>query len=385
MCSTELFSRRNQVTRIETTDGPVIHKRFLNPVCAKTEADVYRRLEAAPIYHAQLLEAADDALLLQALPGENFSDLLERQEASGNCSLEPWARLFNWISDFCSLTGMTLTDCNLRNFLYDEESGLACGVDFEECCQGSASEALARLSAHILLHRPEETVFKRELVTMLCHASADAPQPEQIEAEVKVLRLRRSMRGNKGFSAAVLAGGQSSRMGRDKAALPFRGTTLLEYQVRKLCLLGIEDVMISGSSLPVSGARFVPDVYPGHGPLSGIHACLASAKHDSVLFLSVDTPLIPIKALLALLDAHTSEVTLLCHSGQTEPLLGVYDRTLADLCVPILQSDRTKVWRLLNQANVRRVMFEEDGAAFLNCNTPEDYDVIMKMEPPFEA
>ena len=49
------------------------------------------------------------------------------------------------------------------------------------------------------------------------------------------------------FSAAVLAGGFSSRMGRDKACLPFGGTTLLGFQVGKLRALGIEDIMISGS------------------------------------------------------------------------------------------------------------------------------------------
>lgn len=92
------------------------------------------------------------------------------------------------------------------------------------------------------------------------------------------------MEAQKQFSAAVLAGGYSSRMGRDKAALSFGGTTMLDQQVRKLRSVGIEDIMISGSELAVSGTRYVPDVFPHRGPLSGIHACLQAARGKSVLF-----------------------------------------------------------------------------------------------------
>ena len=87
---------------------------------------------------------------------------------------------------------------------------------------------------------------------------------------------------NARFSAAVLAGGLSSRMGRDKAALPFDGTTLLDFQVGKLRALGVKDIMISGSEQKIPGARPISDVYPRKGPLSGIHACLAAAKGSAV-------------------------------------------------------------------------------------------------------
>ena len=87
-----------------------------------------------------------------------------------------------------------------------------------------------------------------------------------------------------------------------KANLPFGSVTMLEYQIQKLRMLGIEDIIISGSGRELAGTRCVPDIYPHKGPLSGIHACLEAALHDSVLFLSVDTPLIPIETLQTLLD-----------------------------------------------------------------------------------
>ena len=116
-------------------------------------------------------------------------------------------------------------------------------------------------------------------------------------------------------SAAVLAGGYSSRMGQDKAALPVGEGTMLEHMVRKLKDLGLEDIMISGSDQTVDGARNVPDVYPHRGPLSGIHSCLREAKGDAVLFLSVDLPFFPAAALFFSIPSILNQVPLPIHSA----------------------------------------------------------------------
>lgn len=181
------------------------------------------------------------------------------------------------------------------------------------------------------------------------------------------------------FSAAVLAGGLSSRMGRDKAALPFGGTTLLDFQVNKLRALGIEDIMLSGSAQALPGTRSVPDVYPHKGPLGGIHACLAEARGSAVLFLGVDTPLIPLEALQALLSMHEGGVTLLRHGERMEPLMGVYDCTLAPLCEEILRTEHTGVWQLLNRTRGKTLPFDGDEALFLNGNTPEEYARLLQL------
>ena len=60
--------------------------------------------------------------------------------------------------------------------------------------------------------------------------------------------------------------------GHGKGPAPFRGTTMLEWQVRKLRTFGVEDIMVSGTTLPVAGTRYVEDVFPHRGPLSRIHA-----------------------------------------------------------------------------------------------------------------
>ena len=178
-------------------------------------------------------------------------------------------------------------------------------------------------------------------------------------------------------SGAVLAGGFSSRMGTDKAALPFGGMTLLEWQVQKLRALGIEDLMVSGSRLPIAGTRYVPDVYPHRGPLSGIHACLLAARNENVLVLGVDTPLVPISALRRLLEAHISGVTVLCSGGVVEPLIGIYPASLATEAETILRTEDTAVRRLIERAELNRLDFDGDERLLTNCNTPEEYGAII--------
>lgn len=180
----------------------------------------------------------------------------------------------------------------------------------------------------------------------------------------------------KEISAAVLAGGYSTRMGTDKATLPFGDGTLLSHQIQKLQSLGVDEVLISGTP------EGIPDVYPHRGPLSGIHACLLNAKHDAVLFLSVDAPLVPLETLCSLIEAHTGGITLLEHDGEIEPLMGIYDRALAETCETILKTEHTSARRLLDQAEARTVVYTGDPALLFNCNTPEAYQKLLNTNRP---
>ena len=122
-------------------------------------------------------------------------------------------------------------------------------------------------------------------------------------------------------SGVILAGGLSSRMGKNKAELKFHGVTLLEHQISKLRSLGIEDIVISGYERPIVGTRFVPDKYPLKGPLGGIHSGLCAAKNGSCLVTSVDTPLVPEKLLRELVSAHIAgghSMTVLSHRSLSD-------------------------------------------------------------------
>lgn len=180
----------------------------------------------------------------------------------------------------------------------------------------------------------------------------------------------------KRISAVILAGGYSSRMGKNKAELMLNGKSFLQHQVERFCHMGIEDIIIAGSLREMEGARTVPDIYPHRGPLSGIHAGLLAIRNPSAFVLAVDTPLVPETHLAALATLHSSGVTLTTVNGEQEPLIGIYDRTLALVCENLLRGTNTSMRKLLRKTKLTTLDYTGDPTLLLNCNTPEDYERI---------
>lgn len=135
----------------------------------------------------------------------------------------------------------------------------------------------------------------------------------------------------------VLAGGQSSRMRRDKALLPFARQPLIQHAISILRDAGV-NVSIAGARAPLAEfAPVVPDCRPGDGPLSGICAALAATPARYAVFLPVDLPLLP-ASLVAYLVHHAvvtaQAVTLPSLGGVAQTFPAVLDRKT----LPTLQS-----------------------------------------------
>jgi molybdopterin-guanine dinucleotide biosynthesis protein A len=140
----------------------------------------------------------------------------------------------------------------------------------------------------------------------------------------------------------VLAGGQSSRMGRDKALLEFAGRPLVAHAFDIFQEAGIA-AMIAGapSSARASLQAFAPiveDASLGRGPLSGICAALSTTSARYAVFLPVDLPLLPASLLVYLLRSARiagSAVTVCSVSGFTQTFPAVIDRA----ALPALQNE----------------------------------------------
>ncbi len=94
-------------------------------------------------------------------------------------------------------------------------------------------------------------------------------------------------------SGFVLAGGHSSRMGRDKALLELAGKPLVAHAVAKLRRLCAEVAILSNNEALTAFAPVVRDLHPDCGPMSGLEAALAHTAHDWSVILPVDVPLVP--------------------------------------------------------------------------------------------
>jgi molybdopterin-guanine dinucleotide biosynthesis protein A len=102
-------------------------------------------------------------------------------------------------------------------------------------------------------------------------------------------------------TAFVLAGGQSTRMGRDKALLPLGGRPLISHALSTLRAAGLS-ATIAGANCDLSGfAPVIDDSQPGLGPLAGVCAALAATAARFAVFLSIDSPFLPPSLLAYLL------------------------------------------------------------------------------------
>ncbi len=135
----------------------------------------------------------------------------------------------------------------------------------------------------------------------------------------------------------VLAGGQSSRMGSDKALLKLDGEALISRGLRKLRYVCPETAIAGGAAGLETFGRVISDLTPGCGPLGGIVSALEQSRFEWNLFLAVDLPLVPEGVLRALLAAAGgAEPVVLAQSGErVQPLCGVYSRR----ALPVLRAE----------------------------------------------
>lgn len=179
------------------------------------------------------------------------------------------------------------------------------------------------------------------------------------------------------LSAFVLAGGRSSRMGADKARLLFRGRTLLDRALELARELAASPRIVG--SRERYGDDAIEDVYPGQGPLAGIHAALRSSASEWNLVLAVDTPLLRAEFLrhLAARAEQEGAVVTVTRTGdrRLHPLCAVYRKSFAEAAETALRQKRNKIDALFR--DVTTIYVEPAAAGFdetmlVNLNTPED-------------
>ena len=180
----------------------------------------------------------------------------------------------------------------------------------------------------------------------------------------------------KGIPCVLFAGGKSSRMGEDKALLPFGGyTTLGEFQYRRLKKI-FSQVYISTKNpdkFPFE-ADFIVDESDVFAPTAGFVSICRQLNTKRFFVLGVDMPFVDEKIIFALIEADSNEVdaTLAEVDGEAESLCGIYDRSLQPHFEKMLQENRHKLRRLLAEINTKRVTFTQK-TAFLNLNRPFEY------------
>ncbi len=170
-------------------------------------------------------------------------------------------------------------------------------------------------------------------------------------------------------------------MGSDKSSAALGGMTLLQRAVRTLGSV-FDPVYISVRSLPGSvprGCLPLPDVWPGRGPMSGLHAALSTVPSGPVFLCAVDLPFITAGAALMLLER--SEGYDACvirrENGYLEPLFGVYSKACLPHIEELIGLGQYRMRSLLERCRVNYIsenLVADPDTLLTNVNTPEELE-----------
>jgi molybdopterin-guanine dinucleotide biosynthesis protein A len=186
------------------------------------------------------------------------------------------------------------------------------------------------------------------------------------------------------LTLVIQAGGESRRMGRDKALIPFLGQTLIERVLGRVSHLADEILVTTNKPQDYAflGVTLVKDLIPGRGALGGLYTALSAAHQPLVAVVACDMPFVSPQLLAferdELLRTGCDAVIPRTAAG-TEPFHAVYDR---DACLPAIQAaiqaDQWRVDSWYARVKVRLLSPDEihpldpHGRAFWNVNTPDE-------------
>ena len=187
------------------------------------------------------------------------------------------------------------------------------------------------------------------------------------------------------LTVCIQAGGQSSRMGEDKALKTFLGRPLIQRVIDRLSPIADEVIVTTNrpDQYTFLDIPLFSDLKPGRGALGGLYTAIASASHPFVAVVACDMPFASptlIEAATKLMVEEEADVVIAKTEQGYEPLHAVYRRAT---CLPAIEAaidaDQWKVIAWFPQVKVRVLTPEEvkrydpSGLAFWNVNTPEEF------------
>lgn len=187
------------------------------------------------------------------------------------------------------------------------------------------------------------------------------------------------------YTGIILAGGQSRRMGQNKALMQIGTKRLIDYVLDALSFLSPRILLsYNGTLTNVGSVKIIPDVLPGNGPASGLHAALANCETPRCLVISTDMPLLSsgfLKDFLA--NASSKPITAaMSPDGFIEPLCAIYDSNLHALLHQQIEQKKNKLMHFLITAgyealDASKISRHWNPNLFTNINTPQD---VLKLE-----
>lgn len=192
------------------------------------------------------------------------------------------------------------------------------------------------------------------------------------------------------ITGVLLTGGQSRRMGANKALLEFGGRTLIEKNLDVLSQI-CSEVLISSRDEELYkgyGYEVVTDVIKGKGPLGGIYTVLQRAQYDLLFLAACDMPFLNKDAIRFLYEEMGDFDVVVPHvAGRLHPLHAFYHKRLASLVQEKIQGDKLRLTDVLSECRTKILKLDSGPETLpkrlmersvLNANTPEEWENLTK-------
>ena len=189
------------------------------------------------------------------------------------------------------------------------------------------------------------------------------------------------------ISGVILAGGQSRRMGTNKAFLMAGGRPLIAWVMERVRVLTRDVVLVTNDPEPyrILGGHTTGDLLPGGGALSGLHVGLATAAHGWSLVVGCDMPLLNLDLLRYMISLTPYQDAVVPRpGGLEEPLHALYHRRCLRAITRNLLAGNYKMTSFLPEQRVRYLdeaeidRYDPQHLSFANANTPEDLAEVTK-------
>ncbi len=182
------------------------------------------------------------------------------------------------------------------------------------------------------------------------------------------------------ITGILLAGGKSSRMGKEKGLVEFRGKPLVQYGIDLLSTFTDRIIISSGNPgyIPF-GYEIFPDEVPGQGPAAGLAAALKKSATPWNIILACDLPFLEGEFIEELLNAALGyQAVVPMHNGKMEPLAALYHRNLGTIFREAIANENLALHKILLPCRVNylrtELMIEKYPNLFVNLNSMDQMD-----------
>jgi len=250
-------------------------------------------------------------------------------------------------------------------------------------CESNSLRRIIKPGLFIMVRSPRQRVWKDSARSVKEYADLTVTRRAgKLDLDIeRVSLINNKWKLRDAAAAIILAGGQSSRMSRDKSLLGVAGRTMLEHIYEQL--RGNFSQIIISSNRPfehaLGDAEFVLDAIPGRGPLVGIASALKATENNLNFVIACDIPEFNMTRVRRMLEGIGDCDALIPKTGSRfEPLFAIYRKSLLDPIEKSLAASNNRIMDALRNCKVKHIKLP--ASELTNINTIADYEQFLKQQ-----